>query len=102
MGLVITSSGGYVVRISHYKPAGLIRSKWKTKAVARPPAILHLDSSSPQAPLNHYQKMANATFFSLQRPDFRCDTWFSRNGQTIFIAKGLEVATEIIALQLKF
>ena len=49
MGLVITSSGGYVLRISHYKPAGLIVKQTESVMVARPLANLHLGSSLPQA-----------------------------------------------------
>jgi len=42
MGLTITTSKGFAVRIFYYKPIGLNRNKQKAVAVASLLAILHL------------------------------------------------------------
>ena len=43
MGLIITESKGFVVRIIYYKPIGLKWNKQKTIAVAGLRAFLHLE-----------------------------------------------------------
>ena len=43
MGLIITKSRGFSVRISYYKPIGLNWNKQKTVAVAGLQAILQLE-----------------------------------------------------------
>ena len=92
MGLIITSSSGYVVRISHYKPAGLHAKQTESIKVTRPPVDLKHKANRKQGAKRTLKPAVSKTpaFFSFVHVGFNllvayntCPYYFSSLPQLI-------------------